>query len=264
MGMKVSINSHKNGRIYVRIYAMLMVCLIIFIFTVGIKIIAGIRAEAASKSGIDNINNDNSGEAEETPSEIVDKPKEIPWYLVLVNKDNPIPDGYVPKLAYVDGKNHRVDERIADALGSMLKDCRKNGLDPMICSSYRSNETQISLFQSMVKRYKNQGMSDEEAVNAAKIIVAYPGTSEHQLGLAVDIVSKKYQVLDEKQEQTKVYRWLKEHCVEYGFIVRYPDGKTDITGIIYEPWHFRYVGIEAAREIMSRGITLEEYLDSQD
>lgn len=261
--MKGFINSHKNGRIYIRVSAMLTVCLMIFTFALGIRILTGIRAEAAATSGIDKTNNDNSGETEETPSEIVDKPKEIPWYLVLVNRDNPIPDGYVPTLAYVDGKNHQVDERIADALVRMLKDCRKNGLDPMICSSYRTNETQENLFESMVKKYKNQGMSSEEAVNAAKIIVAYPGTSEHQLGLAADIVSRKYQVLDKKQEQTKVYQWLKEHCVEYGFIVRYPDEKTDITGIIYEPWHFRYVGIEAAREIMSEGITLEEYLDSQ-
>jgi len=261
--MNGAIKSRKKRRIQKRISVMLSVFLIIFAFTSGIKLLISIRthAEAASTDN-DKINN-NSGETEEPSSEIVDKPKEIPWYLVLVNKDNPITDGYVPKLAYVDGRTHQVDERIVDALSSMLKDCRKNGLDPLICSSYRTNETQVSLFESMVKRYKNQGMSNKEAVNAAKIIVAYPGTSEHQLGLAVDIVSTKYQLLDEKQEQTKVYQWLKKHCAEYGFIVRYPDGKTDITGIIYEPWHFRYVGVEVAKEIMSKGITLEEYLHSQ-
>lgn len=248
---------------YVRISIIVSVCLIIFAFAVGIKLLTGTRAQAeVASGGTDKTNSDNSGKTQGTSSQTVDKPQETPWYLVLVNRDNPIPDGYVPKLAKVDGIN-QVDERIADALKAMLKDCRESGLDPMICSSYRTNETQVSLFEATVKKYKDQGMGDEEAVNAAKIIVAYPGTSEHQLGLAVDIVSTKYQVLDQKQEQTKVYQWLKEHCAEYGFIVRYPNGKTDITGIIYEPWHFRYVGVEVAREIMSKGITLEEYLNSQ-
>lgn len=258
------INSNKNESIYITISVILSVCLIIFTLVAGIRLITGTKAKAEAASNVaDETNGNESGEVEETSSETVDKLQKTPWYLVLVNKDNPIPDGYVPILAKVDG-NYEVDERIANALNAMLKDCRKNGLDPMICSAYRTNDTQVSLFEAMVKKYKNKGMSDEEAVSAAKTIVAYPGTSEHQLGLAVDIVSTKYQVLDQKQEETKVYQWLKEHCAEYGFIVRYPNGKTDITGIIYEPWHFRYVGREAAWEIMSKGITLEEYLESQN
>ena len=91
-------------------------------------------------------------------------------------------------------------------------------------------------------------------------MVAVPGTSEHQLGLAVDLVSSEYTGLDERQEETGSYQWLVKHCAEYGFILRYPNDKTEITGIIYEPWHFRYVGVEAAREIMDQGICLEEYL----
>ena len=91
-------------------------------------------------------------------------------------------------------------------------------------------------------------------------MVAVPGTSEHQLGLALDLVDARHVKLDESQENTDAYKWLSKHCAEYGFIVRYPNGKTDITGIIYEPWHFRYVGVEAATYIMENGITLEEYL----
>lgn len=93
-------------------------------------------------------------------------------------------------------------------------------------------------------------------------MVAYPGTSEHQLGLAADIVARSYQLLDDQQAQTAEARWLKEHCAEYGFILRYPTDKTSLTGVIFEPWHYRYVGEEAAREIMGQGICLEEYLES--
>ena len=92
--------------------------------------------------------------------------------------------------------------------------------------------------------------------------MARPGTSEHQAGLAVDIVDKSYQLLDERQEDTAVQKWLMEHCAEYGYILRYPTEKSALTGVGYEPWHYRYVGEEAAREIMSRGLCLEEYLEN--
>jgi D-alanyl-D-alanine carboxypeptidase len=97
-------------------------------------------------------------------------------------------------------------------------------------------------------------MSHDEAVEAALEIVAIPGTSEHQLGLALDIIAEY------DEDSTATWVWLKENCARYGFILRYPAGKEEITGYSYEPWHFRYVGEEAAEEIMSRGITLEEYL----
>ena len=107
-----------------------------------------------------------------------------------------------------------------------------------------------------------RGYGEEKAREEAATSVAYPGTSEHNLGLAVDIVARDYQILDDKQADTAEARWLEENCWKYGFILRYPTDKTDITGIIFEPWHYRYVGEEAAREIMERGICLEEYLGS--
>ena len=91
-------------------------------------------------------------------------------------------------------------------------------------------------------------------------MVAYPGTSEHNLGLAVDIVARDYQILDEKQEQTAEQQWLMENCCKYGFILRYPTDKTEETGIIYEPWHYRYVGQTAAKEMYRKNLCLEEYL----
>ena len=106
------------------------------------------------------------------------------------------------------------------------------------------------------------GYDAEEADQKAATVVARPGTSEHELGLAVDIVDADYQQLDEGQASTPVQQWLMEHCWEYGFILRYPDGKSDLTGIIYEPWHYRYVGVETAQALRESGQCLEEYLQA--
>jgi LAS superfamily LD-carboxypeptidase LdcB len=94
-------------------------------------------------------------------------------------------------------------------------------------------------------------------------VVARPGTSEHHVGLAVDILGSGYYSLEQSFENTAAFKWLKAHCAEYGFILRYPKEKEHITGVIYEPWHYRYVGVDVAKEIMSRNITLEEYLEEK-
>lgn len=107
-------------------------------------------------------------------------------------------------------------------------------------------------------------MDPAKAPEEAGKVVAVPGTSEHQLGLAVDIVDTNYQILDEAQENTAVQKWLMEHSWEYGFILRYPSDKGHITGIIYEPWHYRYVGREAAREMYEQGLCMEEYVRGAD
>ena len=155
-----------------------------------------------------------------------------------------------------------VDARIVKDLQAMLRDGRRAGMNFWICSAYRSMEKQIQLYDNKVKRLQGEGMSFTQAQLQAGKEVAYPGTSEHHLGLAVDIVAKDYQLLDEKQADTKEAKWLKENCWRYGFILRYPLDKTEETGIVFEPWHYRYVGIEAAREIMEQGICLEEYLET--
>ena len=147
-----------------------------------------------------------------------------------------------------------------DSLKAMIADAKEAGYYIYILSSYRTMEKQISLYNAEVKKWLYEGLSQEEAEEKAGTIVAYPGTSEHHLGLAVDLVSSEHVKLDQDAEKTKGYQWLVAHCQEYGFILRYPNNTTDVTGIIYEPWHFRYVGEEAAEEIMEAGITLEEYL----
>ena len=181
------------------------------------------------------------------------------WRLVLVNPWNPLPAGYEPPLTQL-ANGQSVDARCYPDLQAMMDDCRAAGLQPLICSSYRTWDDQEGLYQDRVRRFLAEGYSEDEAGARAGTVVAVPGTSEHQLGLAVDIVDLSNQNLDETQEDTAVQGWLLEHSWEYGFILRYPRDKSEITGIIYEPWHYRYVGAEAAAEIHAGGLCLEEYL----
>lgn len=183
------------------------------------------------------------------------------WQLILVNAQHALPDDFTVELADV-GSGHSVDARIASDLQAMLGDCRAAGLSPLICSSYRTRETQQSLFDNKVQRLIAEGYAPDAAQAKAGTVVAVPGTSEHETGLAVDLVDENNQNLDETQEQTAVQQWLIAHSWEYGFVLRYPNGKSDVTGIIYEPWHYRYVGKEAAREIHEAGLCLEEYLQT--
>ncbi|MCI8854581.1 MAG: M15 family metallopeptidase [Lachnospiraceae bacterium] len=188
-----------------------------------------------------------------------DEQQNSDWRLRLVNQDHSLPEDFSVELTQV-GDGHQVDSRIARALLDMIEAGKRDGYGIWIVSSYRTMEKQESLYEKQIDKWKRQGYSLEAAREKAGTMVAVPGTSEHQLGLAVDLVSSEYTGLDERQEETGSYQWLVKHCAEYGFILRYPNDKTEITGIIYEPWHFRYVGVEAAREIMDQGICLEEYL----
>jgi D-alanyl-D-alanine carboxypeptidase len=154
-----------------------------------------------------------------------------------------------------------VDSRCYSALKQMLDDCQaKSGGIPIVCSSYRPHDKQVRLFKEQVAKNMKEGMTREEAEKEAGTVVAVPGTSEHEMGLAVDICDSENQLLDESQANTDTQKWLMDNCWDYGFILRYPVSKSEITGIIYEPWHYRYVGVEAAKEIQARGICLEEYL----
>lgn len=197
---------------------------------------------------------------EELDEALNEEETKLPWYLVLVNNKNPMEEGYVPELTELE-PDYSVDSRIADAAKKMLKDAKKAGMQIVICSAYRSVERQEQVFNDSLKDRLNQGMSYWDAFADNRLSVAEPGTSEHALGLALDLISNQYTELDKGQEDTKEAKWLKENCHKYGFILRYPPEKTDITGIIYEPWHYRYVGVEHAAKIMESGLTLEEYLE---
>lgn len=185
--------------------------------------------------------------------------EDLPWNLVLVNNTHPMKDGYVPELTELE-PGHSVDKRIVNAAKKMLSDAEEQGLHIEICSAYRSVKRQEQVFGESMKERVKDGMEYWDAYKETALNVAEPGTSEHALGLALDLISNEYSELDERQEETAEAKWLAENCHKYGFILRYPSEKTNITGIIYEPWHYRYVGEEYAAEIMELGITLEEYL----
>ncbi len=181
--------------------------------------------------------------------------------IILVNRDNPLPEDYEVTLITLPDKANRAAIEAYEPLCDMLAAGRKEGLSFEVCSSYRSVERRTELFEEDVRLLMKRGYSYEEAYEETARETMLPGCSEHATGLAFDIVALGYQMLDAGQERTAENIWLQEHCAEYGFILRYPKGKEEITSINYESWHFRYVGIEAAQYIMENGITLEEYLE---
>lgn len=182
------------------------------------------------------------------------------WQLVLVNKQHPVPDDYTFTLGTITG-SMKCDIRIISDLMAMLSAAKEDGVELMICSPYRDYNRQTVLFNRKIDYYMEKGYSYVEAYKIASITVTVPGASEHQIGLALDIVSDTYSSLDTGFGETPAGIWLKEHGYEYGFILRYPLGKEYITGIQYEPWHYRYVGKTAATLIMNQEITLEEFLE---
>ncbi len=188
--------------------------------------------------------------------------------ILVVNPWNYVPDGYEPDLvdindSYLAYEGQKVDRSCYDALIEMMTDCNKlSGARVYVVSSYRTMARQTQNYNRKVNYWKSQGYNEEDAKKKAATSVAIPGTSEHQLGLALDIIDTRSWSLDSKQETFSGQQWLMAHCWEYGFILRYPKDKIDITGIIYEPWHYRYVGKEVAAELKDSGLTLEEYIES--
>ena len=185
------------------------------------------------------------------------------WRLILINKQHSIPDGYeeeVPlgNISTMKGIMH-CDERIIDDLLDMIQAAKDDGVTLAICSPYRDLQYQEMLFGRKITKYMKRGLSYMEAYQLASQAVTVPNASEHQIGLALDIVTDTYVALNEGFAKTAAGKWLAENSCKYGFILRYPQGKEDITGIEYEPWHFRYVGVEAATLMTEQGITLEEF-----
>lgn len=204
-------------------------------------------------------------DAETPPTTLED----LPWNLRLVNREHPLDADFEPNnLAELPGAswvephvNHRVDARIVEDLAAMLTAAEAAGTHPIICSSFRTYDYQENLFENRIERAeREEHLEGTDAEEAATFWVAPPGASEHQTGLAVDIVDADYLELDEGQEETATQQWLMIHCAEYGFILRYPTDKSATTGIGYEPWHYRYVGKEAASAITQSGLCLEEWL----
>lgn len=180
------------------------------------------------------------------------------WSLILINKDHLIPDDYTFELTTITD-SVTADVRCAGALVDMIREARYDGVYLYIVSPYRDLERQTYVFNRKVDSLMAEGYEYDEAYKLAAQVVAPPGTSEHQIGLAFDFVTDGYWKLDEGFADTDGGKWLAENAQYYGFILRYPKGKEDITTIEFEPWHYRYVGTEAAKEMVRLGLTLEEY-----
>ncbi len=180
----------------------------------------------------------------------------VPFTKILLNRDFCLPDGYVPKLSpAIDGSDIMLDYRVAPYYKTMYEAALKDGITLTPISGYRSFARQKRNFEWEIANNQKKGMNKIEATQKAAEIRLLPGTSEHNAGLAMDICS-----LSTKFETTKEFQWLQEHAHEYGFIMRYPKDKTDITKITYEPWHYRYVGTELAIQLKQSGQVLEEIL----
>lgn len=215
---------------------------------------------------VSNIAGDKKGQKEEakpTPqataqptAAATEKPAPVSWELVLVNRENPIDEDFVPQLEAVAGE--QIDKRIYKAFTDMTAAAQKAGIELVLCSGYRDRETQNKLFEDQVRKWRESGLGPEASVAKTQEYLQPPGASEHHTGLAVDLLSSGFTSMDESFAETEAYAWLKEHCTEYGFIERYIKDKESITGVKWEPWHYRYVGPENAKKIAESGKCLEE------
>ena len=177
------------------------------------------------------------------------------WRLILVNADHPLDgefDGELTELRY----GEKVDSRIYPDLQRMFDQMREEGLSPRVMQGFRTREEQKDRLDNKIEEYMGYGKSREEARELAIQWEQEPGTTEHEIGICVDISSEA----GDNVSANEVWQWMDANCAQFGFIKRYPKGKSAVTGVKGEPWHYRYVGEEAAAEIMARGVTLEEYL----
>lgn len=182
------------------------------------------------------------------------------WKYLLVNELHPLSQDFEPQL--VQTRNgQRVDRRIKTELEAMIDAASEEGMNLMICSSYRDYKKQDSLMDQSIAKFVRQGMDYRDAFFKTKEQIALTGASEHHTGLAVDIVGKNHQSLDSSQADTKEAKWLCEHAHEYGFILRYPADKEEQTMISFESWHFRYVGKQAAAFMKENNLCLEEFVE---
>lgn len=201
-------------------------------------------------------------EAEPTPEPTPEAPA-LPniditsWEYVLVNDANRLDSSFAPpSVILVSSSQCPIDSRIEGPLMQMAQDCMDSGLNVYLSSGYRSYSEQAANFTRVCN---NNGVADGKDANGFYITMP-AGASEHQSGLAVDITDVYYPIKDSSLENTDTFKWLKEHCTDYGFILRFPSDKQDITGVMYEPFHFRYVGVEAAKYITENNLCLEEFV----
>ncbi len=190
---------------------------------------------------------------------IIVNPEQDLWNLVVVNMGREMPPGYKLALAEIFSTGYYMDERVVPFYEQMYTAAKKDGIVLTPYSGYRSYERQERNYKSLTETYMSDyGLSRAEAAEKAATVILPPGTSEHNLGLAMDICNTK-----DSFAFTEEYKWLTENAHKYGFILRYTEDKMSITGIVDEPWHWRFVGVEYAEDIKNSGLCLEEYLESK-
>lgn len=194
--------------------------------------------------------------AEKKPAAVIPITDSEKWNLAIINTKYPLPDSYAPTLSNaIDGSNIQLDSRVSEHYAEMYAAAKLSGCVLTPYSGYHTYALQETTYNRKVNFYVNKGMSAEEANQKASAQVLPAGCSEHNAGLAMDIVSASSDFVN-----TKEYKWLCENAYNYGFILRYPEDKTAITGMNFEPWHWRYVGTQAAKEMKEKNQCLEEYL----
>lgn len=181
------------------------------------------------------------------------------WCLLLVNSTHPLADDYSVDLTELRN-GQSVDTRILSDLQEMFDAARSEDIYPIVSDAYRTREGQQTLMDDVIQNYEDEGYSSEEASSKAEQVIAKPGTSEHETGLAIDIAGDD----DYDQDTDSVLEWMNSNAYKYGFILRYPSGKESVTGAEAENDHYRYVGKEAAKVIHDQGICLEEYLSQNN
>ena len=177
------------------------------------------------------------------------------WRLVLVNSTNKLPNGFQSQLVHISDKIY-MDKRIVQDYNNMCFAAHIEKVSWWIAIAYRSEDQQKGLYNDEIAKNLQNGLSSSSAISKAKLAVQPPGYSEHHTGLAMDLndVSNGF-------DKTKAFAWLQKHAAEYGFVLRYPKDKESITKIMYEPWHYRYVGIEHAKKMKELNMCLEEYIE---
>ena len=189
-------------------------------------------------------------------NEVIQEKKIDDWRIRLVNYENVLPDNYEIELKNIDS-TRQFDARAIEELINMMTAMKKDGITNIwVQSSYRSITRQREIFDKKVNTYLLQGKTQEEAERLTLQTINKPGTSDHNLGLAVD-----FNYIDYAFDELKGFKWLQQNAEKYGFILRYRKDKEDITKVNYEPWHWRYVGVEHAKKINELDFCLEEYIE---
>ncbi|MBE6830376.1 MAG: D-alanyl-D-alanine carboxypeptidase family protein [Ruminococcaceae bacterium] len=227
------------------------------VFVMAFEHIDAKKAEAkptavSSKASVSSVAQPSPSRTSQPAGQQFEQPDD--WRLVLVNYEHTLPETFQSKI--VNEFNVNMDSRIVEPFRQMRDAALKDDIHLWLSSGYRNDEKQQKLYSEEIEAYYKAGISYEDAVSEAAKSVAPPGTSEHITGLAIDVNG----VLEDFGG-TKEFRWLSEHAQDYGFILRYPKDKQDITHIKYEAWHFRYVGVEHAKKMKELNLCLEEYID---